>query len=447
MTHRILIVGDVMVDEWLLAERGNDAPEPRVPRYRVRERLLRPGGAGNVARQLSRHHCNVTLVSVMDREATHVCSTCCGAVVDGVLDDSISAPRKARLWSDERIVARIDTEWPAGSAVHRPAVLRCALEHLRDADTLILSDYAKGLFDVQSVRCLIDAAVRAGVPVFIDPKGIPLWACQGATLVQANAAYLDRHGLKLDLMRRNHAKLGFPDLVVTRGAQRPSCLFGDSLVEISPLTPRLSPLCVVGAGDCFLAHLALAWLAGLRKADAVARADRAARRYVTLGFGEPLFPHEAEGRKRLHAAYLPQVLRVRHAGQRIIAANGCFDLLHPGHVATLQWARRQGDVLVVLVNDDDGVRELKGAGRPVLTTQQRADMLAGLECVSYVVPFHGTDPRPALHLLKPALVVKGPEWLGRESDVPEASEFPVAAAPEASFSLHSSDLISHFCLR
>ncbi len=437
MTPRILIVGDILVDEWLIADRGDDAPEPRVPRYRVREQFSRPGGAANVARQLSHHDCFVYLLGFLDDEAVRITTEHCGQLKgwSNTMPCGLGrCPRKHRLWDGSQIACRWDDEQENyGLSVGdlryaRADLLERARSMLPHTDALVISDYHKGTLDANEIEILIGEADNAGVPMLVDPCKKSPYIYRGCTVMKCNAAYAAEWHLSPKT-----------SCIVTHGDVAPTGLIGDQLIKLRT-TPTQPVRCVVGAGDCFMAHLALAWGRGQRDVSAVAYADRAARAYCQLGFGDPVLPHEADGRKVLTIDEASRAVKLRHTGKRIIAACGCFDVLHPGHLRTLQWARNQGDVLIVLVNDDAGVRALKGPERPLLKVADRAAMLAGVATVDYVVPFEGISPISVIEAIKPTVLVKGPEWLNREEAAPEAGIVRVIAAPDYSFSRHSSDI-------
>lgn len=397
MKPRILVVGDGMVDEWVIVQQDGYACEPHVPRYREVERFERPGGARNVCRQLERHECDVRFVGT-------------------------NGTRKVRFWDGERVVARMDYD-RVSSELEEVAIV--------GNDVVVLSDYGKGALTSHLVRRLIKAATSKDIPVIVDPKNLHPEDCAGA-LLKCNEAYRQKHSCDVWDISQN---------VIVTNAERAThgVLHGKRFV--SPLQPVVNARCVVGAGDCFVAHLALAWARGIRDVRAVEYADRAARQYVTRPFGELVFPHEADGTKRVTAETAAAWIGARHSGKTTVVAGGCFDILHPGHLALLRWAKAQGDVLVVLINDDNGVAALKGARRPAITLHDRVAMLEAMDCVDLVVPFAGVDPVPSLQIINPSLYVKGPECSGQEGSLPEAGVCEVRVFPGGAFKGHSSDLV------
>lgn len=345
---QILIVGDSVLDRWLLC--GEEpSSEPGSPKYRVQKVLDRPGGAANVARQLSHFSCDVHLLSPMDGKLSEVTEAWTWNIVPSA---GCQSPVKTRLWDGKKIVARWDEE-ATDLGLDRDAMLfeqkkvvKNASDLIAKMDVLVLSDYGKGLLTREVTRLLIGMAIDAKVPILADPKGMLPSVYHGIDLLKCNQHYATRHEM-YDAICKNY--------VITRSNLGTRAYIDGRFQEL-PVPIGAEAKCVVGAGDCFLAHLAFCWASGIRDIKAVEQADRAARAYCQLGFGEPLLPHEAEGRKILTADEAELAMKTRYAGKKVIAANGCFDLLHPGHLHTLQWARSQGDVLAVLVNDDDGVR-------------------------------------------------------------------------------------------
>lgn len=431
---RILIVGDAFIDEWIDVDPKPSAEE--APCWDEVGRTRLPGGAANVARQLMNFDCRVSLVTNSDADLFDLTAGvsagsreyCRHYGRDGVTNNTHAVSRRIRWWDGRRVVMRVDRERQNLPDELRDRLIEHARGLIEDHDVLVLSDYGRGMLSHESSSPLIVAAREKGVPVLVDPKVLTPSDYGGATVAKTNAKYREEFG--------GRSWMGTPVMVTTRGSGPTESNFGGHVKTFWPASPPA--VSTVGAGDCFMAHLALAWARGFRDHRAVEMADRAARDYVTRPFCEPLFPHEAEGTKVVSLKEAVPFIGHRWEGKSIVASNGCFDVLHPGHLATLRWAKEQGERLVVLVNDDDSVRQLKGAGRPHLGSADRCRMLEALEFVDLVVPFEGTDPRPVLDKIGPDILVKG--FDNRREDVPVSDGVEVRIAPDLGCSMHSSDV-------
>lgn len=407
---RVAVFGDPITDDWIAVSpkaSGEDAPCWE----QVYRRSL-PGGALNVERQMCRLNVDVVHLQLGPHNP---CST------------------KTRLWDGARVVARWDRDYHANEDAARinlkTAIELLELNHNR-IDALIVADYGKGYVTPSILHKLMDFAKERGTPVVVDPKNLAPSDCHGATIVKANHDWAMRFSA--------HDWKNLP-VVVTDGPRDVSVRHRGSHFRFQPGRPAAPTISAVGAGDCFTAHLAVALARGVGVQDAIKGADVAARNHVTRPFCEPLFPHEAEGRKAVHEDDAQAVARERTIGKRVVATNGCFDVLHPGHVEMLRWAARQGDYLAVLVNDDDSVRRLKGPRRPAIDLDHRARMLEALDCVDLVVPFSGDDPTETIRRVGAAVVIKGSDHEGKVVLRPEGVE--VRFAPKGSWTGHSSDLV------
>lgn len=407
---RMAVFGDSITDEWITVSpkaSGEDAPC-----WQLICRQILPGGASNVERQMSRLNADVAHLGVEDRPFSLF-------------------SKKTRLWDGSRVVARWDRDCHATEEVAR-LNLKTAIDLLEfnRIDALVIADYGKGYVTPSILRTLLNFAKERGTLVVVDPKNLSPADCEGATIVKANHAWAARFSA--------HDWKDMP-IVVTDGPRGVKAQHRGSHFQLQPGRPTAPTVSTVGAGDCFTAHLAVALARGSSEVDAIRSADQAARNYVTRPFCEPLFPHEAEGRKAVHEDDAESVVRNRAVGKRVVAANGCFDVLHPGHVEMLRWAARQGDYLAVLVNDDDSVRRLKGTRRPAVDLEHRVRMLEALDCVDLVVPFSGDDPTDAIRKVGAVTVVKGSDHEGREVLHPKGTVVMIASP--GSWSGHSSDLI------
>jgi D-beta-D-heptose 7-phosphate kinase / D-beta-D-heptose 1-phosphate adenosyltransferase len=307
---------------------------------------------------------------------------------------------------------------------------------------VVLSDYGKGMFPGAAfVQAIIQACAKAAIPVFIDPKGADWQRYAGATCITPNTAELelvtgaritDEAGL-VPLAQALRQRLALDWLLVTRGP-RGMALFGDGPAPVMIAARAREVFDVSGAGDTVIATVAACVAAGLSLADAAGVANAAAGivvgklgtqpvRWLELERDLSETQQPAPASALWKVADLPEarvrLSRWRQAEQRIVFTNGCFDLLHPGHVSLLHQARHLGDRLIVGLNTDASIRRLKGARRPILPGPDRAAILSALEDVDMVVFFDEDTPRGLIAQLKPDILVKGADYriedvVGRE---------------------------------
>jgi len=425
-----MVLGDVMLDRYWQGPTGRISPEAPVPVVRIEDEQTRPGGAGNVALNLAALSASARLMGcVGDDEAA--------ALLRGALDEfeirhqlvdwGRPTITKLRVISRHQQLIRLDFEQdPPGSA---PEDLREGFEAaLSDADVVVLSDYAKGA--LRDCPALIRAARAAGLPVLVDPKGQDFSRYRGATLLTPNLSEFeavagpcpDEETLvsRAETLAR---ELDLSGLLVTRSEKGMSLIRPGQPPLHLPARAR-EVFDVTGAGDTVIAVLAAMLGAGETLDDAARLANLAAGLVVGKLGAATVTPSEL--RLAMHDAGAPEaavmdratlrhaVQHARERGERVVMTNGCFDLLHAGHVSYLRAARALGDRLIVAVNDDESVRRLKGDGRPVNRVQDRMAVLAGLEAVDWVVAFGEDTPRELICELLPDLLVKGGDYQPEE---------------------------------
>ncbi|EGV17499.1 bifunctional D-glycero-beta-D-manno-heptose-7-phosphate kinase/D-glycero-beta-D-manno-heptose 1-phosphate adenylyltransferase HldE [Thiocapsa marina] len=422
---RILVAGDLMLDRYWSGATRRISPEAPVPVVHVARVEDRPGGAANVALNLAALGCHVTLTGVTGNDDaadvlaarldTHRISTRLHRRAD------VPTITKLRVLSQHQQLIRLDFEaslTPLGDDP-LPALVSGALDA---CDLLLLSDYAKGtLADPQPI---IRLALASGKPVLVDPKGLDFTRYRGATLLTPNRSELEAIvGVCADDValiergQRLRAELDLRAMLVTLGERGMLLLRPDS--EALHLPTRAHEVFdVTGAGDTVIATLAAALGAGVALDEACALANCAA------GIAVGKLGTATVGARELERAYqgsewhtvldqealLDAIEAARAAGERIVMTNGCFDILHEGHVAYLQQAKRLGDRLVVAVNDDASVSRLKGPERPINGIEQRMAVLAGLASVDWVCAFCEDTPEALICRVKPDLLVKGGDY-------------------------------------
>ncbi len=415
-----------MLDQYLFGATNRISPEAPVPVVHVDSEDDRAGGAANVAVNLAALGSATTLLGVVgqDSAADTLERILSERGIECLFDRVAGRPTitKLRVQSRGQQLIRLDRE--DSSPVTGGGLLAGLKQALPGASTLVLSDYGKGA--LASVGVLIEESRRAGVPVLVDPKGRDFTRYRGATLLTPNQGEFEAvAGIcnsDEELVTRGHAmidELDLDALVITRSEKGMLLLERDA----EPLflsTAAREVFDVTGAGDTVIATLAGAVASGQSFASAAALANLAAGLVVRKIGVATVTPTEL--RVALHARgqggggivardVLPGILaEAQERDERIVMTNGCFDILHAGHVAYLEEAKSLGDRLIVAVNDDASVRRLKGAGRPVNPLEDRMLVLAGLAAVDWVVPFHEDTPAALIAAILPDVLVKGGDY-------------------------------------
>ncbi len=430
----VVCVGDTMLDRFVYGAADRISPEAPIPVVRIERETTMPGGAGNVARNLAALGARTAFVSVVGDDAE-------GFLLGGQLDAEPGLTPclkrvggrpttvKTRYVAGGQQLLRADNETTAViDDTTRDAVAHRAEAALADAGALILSDYHKGVLDAALAPRLIEAARAAGRPVVVDPKGRDPARYQGATLLTPNqrelGAMTGRPVRDADSVRAaGHAlrrQAGVTAVLVTRGPDGMTLLTGDGDHHFATRAREVYD--VSGAGDTVVATVAAGLAAGVPLEHAAALANRAAGIVVgRLGtavvgvddlVGALHHQEMAEEERKVvspHAA-ADQVARWRNQGVTVAFTNGCFDLLHPGHVSLLRHARQSAGRLVVGLNSDASVARLKGEGRPVQAEAARALVLASLAAVDLVVIFDADTPLSLIQTLHPDVLVKGADY-------------------------------------
>ena len=424
---RVLVVGDVMLDRYWHGATSRISPEAPVPVVHVGQSEERPGGAANVALNIAALGVHTRLLGVTgdDEAAASLEALLDGAGIDCQLQKIRNAPTvtKLRIISRHQQLIRLDFE-DGFDAIDSDALMLQYRQGLEHCDVVVLSDYGKGT--LATVEQLIATARAAGKPVLIDPKAQDFSRYRGATLITPNMAEFELvAGPCADeqaLIDNSAALLAQHDigaLLVTRGEHGMTLLRRDE-PEFHLPTQAREVFDVTGAGDTVISVLAAALAAGESLPSATALANLAAGIVVgKLGTASVSVPELRRtvlmGQDAGFGEMNPEQLQVavadaRSHGERIVMTNGCFDILHVGHVLYLNQARRLGERLIVAVNDDASVKRLKGNGRPINPLDRRMTVLAALESVDWVVPFSEDTPQQLICDIKPDLLVKGGDY-------------------------------------
>ncbi|MEO0512458.1 MAG: D-glycero-beta-D-manno-heptose 1-phosphate adenylyltransferase [Planctomycetota bacterium] len=440
-----LVVGDFMLDELLYGDAERLSPDAPVPVLRARRTEHRPGGAANVCLDLAAMMGRVSAVGLVGNDEAG--RTLAGSLQNQGVDATGLVTDADRPTTVKRSLIglaqhrhpqkmfRVDFESSdAPGERARRALLTAFEERLLDADVVCLEDYNKGVLTGGVGLELIRLARAANKQIIVDPAPIDGYPARyhGATAITPNRSEAERaipgNGTPHTpdaLARRLLETCALDAVVLTLDKDGALLLERGSEPRSMPTIAR-QVYDVTGAGDMVLAGLAAARARGLGWADAVELANAAAGLEVEV-FGVQPMPIE-----RIHHAVLDQrgalrgklrtledvaveVAARRQTGQRIVFTNGCFDLLHAGHIRVLEEARAQGDMLVVGLNTDESIRRLKGVGRPINTTQDRGIVLGALRCVDAIVPFSDDTPVHLIDVLVPDVLVKGSDY--REDEV------------------------------
>jgi len=435
------VAGDIMLDEYVIGNVRRISPEAPVPVVHVRERLSRRGGATNGARQIAALGARVSLCGVVGTDAAGdaVLAACTENHIDARAVDRISGSHtthKIRVLGQGQQLVRLDWEETRPCPLEIAERLVARLAGGDPPDVVVLSDYGKGFLEADTIRLLLEAVRPHGVPVMVDPKKRDVAAYRGATIVKPNLRELEAAtGRTLAseddraiaaAAREIAAAADLDAVVVTLGARGMLAVPSDR--EHTAIRGRSrSVYDVTGAGDTAIAVLALAVAAGADLEDAARIANTAAG--IAVGeVGATAVPaaellaelapkHTVKVMTRNGLA--AQVEAWRLQGKRVVFTNGCFDLLHIGHLKLLREAAQLGDVLVLAINSDESVRRLKGSGRPLMPQAERAAILAALDCVDAVTIFGEDTPLETLQQVRPDILVKGQDYrldevVGRE---------------------------------
>lgn len=430
-TSSVLVVGDVMLDRYWNGPTERISPEAPVPVVRVRDVEERPGGGANVAVNLASLGIATRLIGVTGRDEAgdRLVSLLQILGIDARLQQlaGLSTVTKLRVLSRNQQLIRLDFE---GDALEVPAGLLGEPfgSALAGVGAVVLSDYGKGALNdpADMIRCCREA----GVPVLVDPKGRDFERYRGATVITPNLAELvavvgpcpDLESLveKGQALRQG---LDVNWLLITRSSKGMSLLGSGGAVHHLPAEAR-EIFDVTGAGDTVIAVAAAGLAAGVPMESAAALSNLAASLVVRKLGVASVTPSELRlalhrrgkgGRGDMGETELIEAVRQsRGRGERVVMTNGCFDILHAGHIAYLEEAKALGDRLVVAVNDDDSVRRLKGDGRPVTSVEDRMTVLSGLAAVDWVVPFAEDTPARLICAVLPDILVKGGDYRPEE---------------------------------
>ena len=434
---KVAIIGDVMLDAYIEGAVSRISPEAPVPVVHLRDERHVPGGAANVAANVAALGGTARLVAVtgLDRDAELLKSllTSIGRVEIGSVISAPDRPTivKTRIIGERQQIVRIDRE---GKEPFREPTLRVLIGHGLEAidwaDVVVFSDYRKGVLSAEVLRTLLDAARNAGKPTILDPKREDISTYAGADFITPNRAELTA-ATGLPCETDDEAERAATTMIertgsaviLTRSAQGMS-YFAAGQPPLHLPTYARAVFDVSGAGDTVVASLALAVAAGLPVIEAMRVANHAAgivvsklgTAVVTIEELRAAMDHDSHPSAPQKGALLPldAACRLRESwrqqGLKVGFTNGCFDLLHPGHIALLEQAAAACDRLIVALNTDASVKRLKGETRPIQSEAARAKVMGALAAVDLVILFDEDTPLEAITALSPDVLVKGADY-------------------------------------
>ncbi len=431
----VLVIGDLMLDRYLIGDVQRISPEAPVPVVLLKEQNDRAGGAANVAANLANLGITTRIAGCVgeDAEATTLLALInhLGIKSEAVIQSSERPTiAKTRVMSSHQQIVRIDQESQAALSEAENSELHILITRaIHDQPAIvILSDYAKGVLSESTCRFIIETCHQAKIPVLVDPKGHDYTKYKGATALTPNkketaeacgVSMIDNKAL-LAAAKQLKKSLGLDFLAVTRGEEGITLLEQDTDHHIAATAKQVFD--VSGAGDTVIATLAAGLIHGLSAQEALSLANTAAGIVVGKVGTVPIqldeLLHELTSKNASKQADkicdLPslknKVNTWRASHKKIVFTNGCFDLLHAGHVTYLEAAKKTGDKLILGLNTDRSVSALKGPTRPVIHENDRARVLAALEAVDAVILFDEDTPLNLIDAIKPDVIVKGDDY-------------------------------------
>ena len=439
----VLVIGDLMIDEYLWGEVDRISPEAPVQVVSIIHDSITLGGAGNVVNNLAALGANVMVLSVIGvgenaRLLLELFKKLNVNTIGLIQDSNRSTTRKTRIIAGHQHVLRIDRETKQEvSPANVAELVKFVKKHINDFDVVLLSDYGKGLFSEMLLQQLIEVVTQNKKTVIVDPKGLNFKKYAGATAITPNKKEVS---LAADIEIDNDVSLmkaglkllqdiPVQKLLITCG-QEGMILFERGNEPYRITTEARQVFDVSGAGDTVLAVLGLGLASGASFRQAAALANIAAgivvgkvgtatvsQEELSLAL-EPSVEVLSTKQKTL-SDLIPIIDRLRADGKTIVMTNGCFDLLHVGHIKLLTASRKMGNVLVVAIDDDESVQTLKGKGRPVIRAKERMRIISSLDCVDYVTLFSTEKLENLVEVIWPDILTKGSDYatkriLGRE---------------------------------
>jgi D-beta-D-heptose 7-phosphate kinase / D-beta-D-heptose 1-phosphate adenosyltransferase len=423
---KILVVGDIILDQYIYGETYRISPEAPVPVVRVKNTEERPGGAANVAVNVSSLGVAVQLLGITGKDESSArlekILSEQGVESHFVYQDNFSTISKQRVLSRHQQLIRLDYEKEIDILDTRHLIEKY-LELIESVDVVILSDYAKGSLD--KVQTLIKLANKNNITVLVDPKSTDFSCYHQASVLTPNFKELEAvvgncksNEVLVEKGNQLCKKLQLEALLVTRG-EKGMTLLRENQEPLHLKAETHEVYDVTGAGDTVIAVLAAAIACDSKLEEATALANTAAGLVVEKLGAVTVSVDELNGASinkyqssvSMDSDVTLQVInQAKRNGEQIVMTNGCFDILHAGHINYLIKARSLGDRLLVAVNDDESVKQLKGDARPINSLENRMTVLAALACVDWVISFSEDTPEQLISLFVPDILVKGGDY-------------------------------------
>ncbi|GJM05271.1 MAG: bifunctional protein HldE [marine bacterium B5-7] len=425
-TTKVLVVGDIILDQYIYGETSRISPEAPVPVVRVKNTEERPGGAANVAINVSSLGINTQLLGItgQDEASTRLEEILGekGVICHFVHQDGFPTIRKQRVLSQHQQLLRLDYE-EESSTPEADVLVTQYLALLESIDVVVLSDYAKG--SLTKVQTFIKHANDKNITVLVDPKSSDFSCYSNASILTPNLKELEvvvgdckTNEILISKAEKLRKNLQLDAILVTRG-EKGMTLFREKQQPLHLKAETHEVYDVTGAGDTVIASLAAAIASGYELDQATFLANTAAGLVVeklgaaTISAEELNSASTSKYPSQLlldNETALEVVKRAKRKGEQIVMTNGCFDILHAGHINYLVKARTLGDRLIVAVNDDDSVKGLKGSSRPINALKNRMTVLNALTCVDWVVAFSEETPEKLISIIEPDFLVKGGDY-------------------------------------
>ncbi|MFH1226344.1 MAG: D-glycero-beta-D-manno-heptose-7-phosphate kinase [Planctomycetota bacterium] len=436
---KIMVLGDLILDKYVWGKVERISPEAPIQILNAQREGLRLGGVANVAHNAVTLGAKAGLVGVVGndesgRQTRKLCGQS-GINTAGIVSDRArQTPLKTRMIAQNQQVLRVDNEDPAQiSAAAEQSILSYVRRNIKHYDIVLVSDYNKGTLTDSLLKAVIQIARTSRKKVVIDPKGRDYAKYRGATALTPNRSEAElATGIKIkdDASRKQAArkliKESGLDFVIITLSDKGLYLLDRKGDEVYDPARHLDVYDVTGAGDTVLATLGMAFAGGLGYREALHLANLAAGVVVSkVGTAtvtrQEIIDHfyqlndtQCATRDIRKLVPLKELLNrlpsLRLCGKRVVFTNGCFDILHPGHIATLEFAKAQGDILIVGINSDKSVKRIKGPSRPILNQSDRARVLGALAMVDYIVIFDEPTPLNLIKQIKPDVLIKGTDW-------------------------------------
>ena len=436
-TPKLLVIGDLIIDKYLWGDCERISPEAPVQVVNIKNENIVLGGAGNVVNNLKSLGAKVDVISVIGNcKTSNLVKDLLKDVGVGtnylITQENRITPKKSRIIASQQHVVRYDNESKDDISINSQNLVMDIFENIiTDYDAVLLSDYGKGILPKNLTQLIIQSAKKNNKKVLIDPKGLNYSKYKGAFLLTPNKKEAgeatkidinDDKSLNKAIMQiKDECQL---DISIITLSENGIAIYDDNL-RIQPTVAR-EVYDVTGAGDTILASLGFALSCNYEIDNAVEFANLAAGVVVgkigssTTTINE-IIEYESSLKKSSSVEHIKKIDEIEalsqdfnNRGKKIVFTNGCFDLLHAGHVKYLETAKKFGDILIVGLNSDESVKLLKGKNRPINLQADRAYILASMEVVDFVVIFSEETPYNLIKAIKPSILVKGGDYKGKK---------------------------------